>query len=188
MDTLLILKADNPSSYCYIDFPELKGEMAVLQTSDKQIATFNLCWSNTNHSSRSQKVCSAFYTNFTLLYSKEFRNYFYYTGTKVTKLKIFLSLSFSRNINVRTLTEQTIYLYKSKKDEVDKRALRTLLQTSTLQTGTQCQAEMKPSYTTGSVGLHVDKDGITVKVQITQRGLRVLVRVLTNKTSLPKQG
>lgn len=54
MDTSLILKADNPSSYCYTDFPELKGEMVVLQTSDKQIATFNLCWSNTNSKSQQQ--------------------------------------------------------------------------------------------------------------------------------------
>lgn len=55
----------------------------------------------------------------------------------------------------------------------------------------QCWAEIKPSYITGDVGMHTDRGDIAVKAQIIQTGkmgLRVLVRALTNKTSLPIQG
>lgn len=56
---------------------------------------------------------------------------------------------------------------------------------------TQCWAKIEPSHITGDVGMHTEREDTAVKAQIIQTGdmgLRIPVRKLTSKTSLPIQG
>lgn len=87
--------------------------------------------------------------------------------------------------------KQTICIYTRKTGRINRCALHTLLEMSILHTHTQCRAKTEPSQITGDVAMRTEREDTAVKAQIIQTGdmeLRVLVRALTSKTSLPIQG